>query len=207
MGVEGGAPAWWTSTDGLTWEAGANLAPSGRALHVMAGPDGTVVAAGVITDADDVATPVVWTSQPGEPWVDTALDGLFPGTWFVPSAAWTPAGFVVTVSEFGQTGSTGHAFSSPDGITWTETYVDQDGSISAVGAAGTDALLISRGQVVRSPDGVTWNPTPTGAFDDWSVRDITTLADGRLLAAGDAYGDIGSSMATWIGTAEPLSAP
>ena len=64
-------------------------------------------------------------------------------------------------------------------------------------------MLIGHGQVLRSPDGVTWSPTAEPSFDGWTVRDVKTLADGRLFAAGDA-GYPQSVMTTWTGTAGPL---
>ena len=200
-GVDQGAAMTWTTTDGLTWVP-VTLAPSGRAVHVMVGADGTMVASGAVTDTDQVATPVVWTSVDGGlTWTQTILEGLLPGRWSNPAGAATPAGFVVTFSEPGQTGLIGHVWSSVDGSTWTETLVDQEGFLSAAGSAGTDAMLIGHGQVLRSPDGVTWTPTAEATLDGWSVRDVMTLADGRLFAAGDVFS---SAMATWTGTAEPV---
>ena len=206
VGFGAGSPTAWTTADGLTWQSVA-LAPTGVALHVMVGADGTQVATGTVSDADGVATPVVWTSADGSTWSQTTLDGLLPGQWSKPSAASTPAGFVVTFSERGQSGSIGHIWSSPDGLTWTETLVDQDGSPSTAGTAGTDALLIGRGKVLRSPDGLTWTPTNEETFGSYTARDVMTLSDGRLFAAGDAYQGGQSAMATWTGTAEPLPAP
>jgi hypothetical protein len=199
VGVEGTAPTAWSTADGLSWQA-TPLAESGRALHVVSGPDGSLVATGVVTDADDAATPVVWTSTDGATWVETVLGGLLPGMWSVPAAASTPAGYAVTLSEFGESGSIGHVWTSPDGLAWTETRVDEDGSLSAAGSAGIDAMLIGHGQVLRSSDGVGWTATAEAAFEGWTVRDVMTLADGRLFAAGDAFiGQTGSAMATWIG--------
>ena len=79
--------------------------------------------------------------------------------------------------------------------------MDDAGPLLVVGQAGTDALVIGHGQVLRSPDGVTWTPTDEPAFAGWSVRDLMTLADGRLFAAGDAPTQTGSSMAVWTGEA------
>ena len=160
-----------------------------------------------VSDAtgDRSVTPAVWNSTDGTTWTMTLLPGLPAGQWSSPAAAWTPAGLVATFSESGQTGSIGHVWSSTDGHTWAETYVDQDGALGAAGSAGTDALLIGHSQVLRSPDGVTWTPTKAKAFDGYTVRDVVTLADGRLLAAGDYFSPMGGGgMATWIGTAEPL---
>jgi hypothetical protein len=204
VGVEGGAPTSWTTTDGLSWQS-VVLAPAGVALHVMVGPDGTHVATGSVSDAAGLETPVVWTSTDGSTWVQSTLDGLLPGQWSNPSAAHGPAGFVVTFSAQGQAGSIGHVWSSPDGTTWTESLVDQDGALTGAGSVGTEALLIGRGKVLRSPDGVTWIPTDEKDFAGWTVRDVMTLEDGRLFAAGDAFQGMGSAMATWTGTAEPLS--
>jgi hypothetical protein len=199
VGVEGQAAMAWTTTDGKQWSP-ITLAPSGRAVHVMTGADGTLVASGAVTDTDGASTPVVWTSVDGVTWTQTVLEGLLPGRWSNPAGAATPAGFVVAFSEPGQDGFIGHVWTSADGITWAETYTDQVGFLSAAGSAGTDAMLIGHGQVLRSPDGVTWTAAPESTFDGWSIRDVRTLADGRLFAAGDVFS---SAMATWTGTAEP----
>ena len=137
--------------------------------------------------------------------METALDGLAPGFWSVPAMALTPAGFVLTLSEPGDSGSIGHVWWSADGKAWQETLVDDAGTLSVVGTAGTDALLIGHGQVLRSPDGITWTPSDESSFEGWDVRDLMTLDDGRLFADGDAFSGMGSSMAVWIGEADPLS--
>jgi hypothetical protein len=199
VGVEGPAAMAWTTADGKQWSP-ITLAPSGRAVHVMAGAGGTLVASGAVMDADGASTPVVWTSVDGMTWTQTVLEGLLPGQWSNPAGAATPAGFVVAFAEPGQDGFIGHVWTSADGVTWAETHTDQVGFLSAAGSAGTDAMLIGHGQVLRSPDGVTWTSTPEPTFDGWSVRDVMTLADGRLFAAGDVFS---SAMATWTGTAEP----
>ena len=204
VGVDGSAAAAWTTADGISWQE-VTIATSGRALHVMTAPDGSLVSTGEAIDAQKVATPVIWNSADGVTWTQATLDGLVPGQWFNPSAASTPAGLVATFGEHGQTGTIGHAWSSTDGHTWTESFVDQDGALRGATSAGTDALLIGPGQVFRSPDGVTWNATKTKAFDGYTVEDAITMADGRLLAAGDYFDPVGGGgMATWVGTADPL---
>jgi len=92
---------------------------------------------------------------------------------------------------------------SSDGTTWTGALVDPAGSLLEAGSVGTDALGIGHGQVLRSSDGVTWTATPEQSFEGWLVRDVMTLADQRLFAAGDAFvGDVESALAVWTGTAD-----
>ncbi len=203
-GILGDAATVWTTSDAVTWTP-VTLAPAARALHIVAGPDGTLVATGAIGGLQGDSSPAVWTSVDGGlTWSQTVLDGLAPGYWSIPATAVTPIGFLVTLSEQGQTGSIGHIWTSPDGTTWSESFVDQAGSLLAAGSVGTDALVIGHGQVLRSADGVTWTPTDEESFGGWQVRDVTTLTDGRLFAAGDAFtGQVGSALATWTGTAEP----
>jgi hypothetical protein len=203
-GVEGGAAMVWSSPDGTAWRS-ETLAPSGRALHVAQGLDGSLVVAGVVTDEAGNGAPVIWNSDDGSAWTETALDGLAPGFWSVPAMAQTPAGFVLTLSEPGESGSIGHVWWSADGKAWQETLVDDAGTLSVVGTAGTDALLIGHGQVLRSPDGITWTPSDESTFEGWDVRDLMTLNDGRFFADGDAFSGMGSSMAVWIGEADPVS--
>jgi hypothetical protein len=203
-GLLGHAAAVWTTSDAVTWTP-TTLAPSGRALHIVAGPNGTLIAAGAIGGLHDATSPAVWTSVDGGlTWSQTILEGLLPGFWSIPAAALTPIGFVVTLSEIGQGGSIGHVWTSPDGLTWSETFVDQTGSFLAAGSVGADAMVIGHGQVVRSPDGTTFTPSREPSFDGWQVRDVMTLADGRQFAAGDAFiGQVDSALATWTGVAEP----
>ncbi len=53
--------------------------------------------------------------------------------------------------------------------------------------------------------GSTWTPTDEPSFRGWAARDLMTLADGRLFAAGDAaLGQGDSAMAVWIGEAAPV---
>jgi hypothetical protein len=202
-GMEGGAATAWSSQDGATWQS-QTLAPSGRAMHVAQGVDGSFVVAGVVTDEAGNGTPVIWNSDDGSTWTETALEGLTPGFWSVPAMALTPAGFVLTISEPGPNGSIGHVWWSADGKEWQETLVDDAGVLSAVGTAGTDALVIGHGQVLRSPDGVSWTPIDEPSFEGWSLRDVMTLGDGRLFADGDSFSSTGSSMAVWIGEADPV---
>jgi hypothetical protein len=203
-GILGGAATVWTTSDAVTWTP-VTLAPTGRALHVVAGPDGTLVASGATGGLQGDSSPAIWTSVDGGlTWSETVLEGLLPGFWSIPATAVTPIGFLVTLSEIGQSGSIGHVWTSPDGIAWGETFVDQAGSLLAAGSVGTDALVIGHGQVVRSSDGVNWTPTDEESFNGWQVRDVMTLTDGRLFAAGDAFiGQIESALATWTGVAEP----
>lgn len=205
-GILGADATAWTTTDAVTWTP-VTLAAGARALHVMAGPDGTLVVAGALGGLQGDSSPAVWTSvDAGLTWSQTILDGLPVGYWSIPAAAVTPLGFLVTLSEPGQSGSIGHVWTSPDGIAWSESFVDQEGSLLAAGSVGTDALVIGHGQVMRSSDGVTWTPAKVKSFDGWLVRDVMTLADGRLFAAGDAFvGQVESALATWTGTAAPAS--
>ena len=178
----------WSSPDGTTWRS-ETLAPSGRALHVAQGLDGSLVVAGAVTDEAGNSAPVIWNSDDGSTWTETALDGLPAGSWSVPAMALTPSGFVLTLSEPGESGSIGHVWWSTDGKAWQETLVDDAGTLSVVGTAGTDALLIGHGQVLRSPDGITWTPSDESSFEGWDVRDLMTLNDGRLFADGRVLGD------------------
>lgn len=201
-GAQDGAATVWLSPDGARWQP-QNLAPSGYALHVAAGPDGALVVAGVVTDTAGDRTPTVWSSTDGVAWTQTTVGELVPGRWSVPAMALTPAGYVLALTELAEGGAIGHIWSSPDGVSWTETLVDDSGPLGVVGTAGTDALVIGHGQVLRSPDAVTWTSTDEPSFQGWSVRDLMTLADGRLFAAGDAQDPTGSSMAMWVGEAAP----
>jgi hypothetical protein len=205
VGVGGGAAVALSSADGVTWQS-VSLAPSGRAVHVVAGPDGTLVAAGVVGDAAGVGTPVTWSSVDGTTWTQHSLEGLLPGSWSVPAAASTPVGFLVSLVERGNDGIIGHTWVSPDGVTWAATPVDPVATVSTAGSVGNDAMLIGGGQVLRSADAVTWTATDEPSFHGWTVRDVMKLADGRLFAAGDAGGAFspsGSAMATWTGTVSP----
>ncbi len=171
----------------------------------MQGADGSLVVAGAVTDGAGLSAPTVWSSADGSTWTQTTLAGLAPGTWSIPAMARTPAGYVLTLSEPGQSGSIGHVWSSPDGVSWQETRVDEAGSLYVVGTAGLDALVIGDGRVLRSPDGITWTPTDEPSFHGWAVRDLMTLADGRLFAAGDAaVGQADSALAVWTGEAAPV---
>jgi hypothetical protein len=201
VGILDGAATAWMSPDGSTWTS-ATLAPAGRALHVL-DLGGTIVAAGATVDADGASTPTTWASTDGITW--TAIPLAEAGTWSTPTAAATPVGAVVVISEPGQGGTISHVWTSADGVDWTEAVVPDTGLLGASGSIGTAALLIGGDATLRSPDGATWAASPEPAFEGWTPRDMTTIADGRLFAAGDAYlGQTGSAMATFIGEAQPL---
>lgn len=205
-GIEQGGATFLHSTDGMTWSADA-LAPKGRAMQVAKGPDGALVVAGAVgTDDQGHTAPAVWNSADGSTWTETVLPGLAPGFWSIPAMTLTPVGFVLALSEQSDGGLVGHVLVSPDGLTWTETLMLDGSSATVAGTAGGDALLIGHGQVLRSSDGLSWNQDAEPAFKDWVPRDLITLADGRLFAAGDEFqGSVGSAMAIWTGTAEEAS--
>jgi hypothetical protein len=201
VGVDGPAAVAWTSEDPTAWTP-VVLAPAGRAVHVVVGPDGRVVVSGALTDADDIATPVVWSSVDGMTWTQTVLPTLVPGHWSNPSAAATPAGYVELFADLARDDKAGHVLVSRDGLSWTETLVTEAGPSLAAGSLDTDALLIGDGRVITSPDATSWSTSPEPAFDGWPVRAVMRISDGRLFAAGYVFG---SAMATWTGT--PIEAP
>ena len=186
-GTDRDSPTIWLTSEGVTWTP-RTLGPTGEALRVAAAPDGSMVVAGVMTDTGATTRP--WYGPP-----PTAPTGrrvrcpdLPPGRWAVRALGLTPTGYVLLLSDPGQGGPVGHIWSSPDGASWRETLVDAAGPLTAVGTAGTDALVIGHGQVLRSADGATWASTDEPSFEGWVVRDLITLADGRLVAVGDAAG-------------------
>ncbi len=117
----------WTTTDAVTWTP-TTLAAEGRGQHIVAGPDGSLVIAGAVGSfLGGASRPAVWRSDDGGvTWTETVLDGLLPGFWSIPAAAVTPLGFVVTLVDDGQSGTSSRVWTSPDGVAWTES-LDQEG--------------------------------------------------------------------------------
>jgi hypothetical protein len=197
VGASNGGATVWRSTDGTTWLP-QSLSPGGQALAIATAPNGSEVIAGVVTDGARKQMPTVWTSTQDSGWIRRPLPGLVPGSWSVAALAWTPAGYVLIISEHGGHRASSHVWSSGDGASWTAAMVDETGPLSYAGTDGAQAMLVGDGHLWRSLDGRSWIASNEPSFDGWTVRDVITLADGRLFAAGDTISANGhSEMAVW----------
>lgn len=199
-----------------TWTQRAQ--PPGVAFRALAhglSASGTVVdvAVGYATASDDAR---IYSSSNGTNWTvrDTSTDRPLYGVANAPGGNW------VAVGDDTSGGATaGVAFSSPDGITWTERTVackalrrvvwcPRAGLFFAAGVGGARAT---------SPDGITWTDrTDTGA--EWlaeDVIDVATDGEGTILVLGtDGSGDIDvysvwcstDGGLTWVDRAFPIVA-
>jgi hypothetical protein len=194
------SPTLWTSVDGTGWEAHP-ISDAGSARHVAVSPEGILVVAGKLPGED--GAPVVWRSSDGLTWEEVALEGLQAGPSSIPALEHTPVGFVLTLVAPGTDGSReGSVWVSSDGSSWLRALVVPDGSLSAVGAVGPEAMLIGPGGTWRSADGSTWVFTAEDTFEPYAVlAGIIQLADGRWLAGGDTVDPPEPGIATWVGTA------
>jgi hypothetical protein len=197
-------PIMWTSVDATTWLP-TPIAALGDPRSLAASPEGVIVAAGLVRGAGRDDLPTVWRSVGGATWEAVALEGLSAGRWFIRALEYTPVGFVLSVSQFADTGAVNSVWVSTDGATWQRTLEVTGGdSFSAVGTRGAAAMLIGGGGTWLSTDGNTWTKTLVATFDGYEVQGgVITLADGRLLAAGQRFDGGGTAIATWIGDPAP----
>ncbi|HTC85892.1 MAG TPA: sialidase family protein [Candidatus Acidoferrum sp.] len=181
----------WTSPDGRSWTRTEFPSKVLRNAHIQALAVGTnqIVAAGSIASLNGRIRPGLWATAAGPDW------SLVGGSWSLvadPSAGSTGtadatdvglmAGVVATASGFvaiGDIDQAGHAWRSPDGLTWSETHdlpsagpldllqlVDGPGGLVATGddfgAGGWHAVTW-----VSTDDGRTWTESafPTGIID------------------------------------------
>jgi hypothetical protein len=198
------APTLWTSVDGAEWEAHP-IAEAGSARHIAVSPEGVLVVAGKLAGAAPGGSgpPVIWRSTDGLTWEETPLAGDFGGEDFIPALETTPFGFVVTFLTRAEDGSgEGSAWVSTDGSSWLKALAVPDGSLSAIGTIGPEALLVGPGGTWRSADGTTWVFTAEDTFEPYDVlAGIIPLADGRWLAGGDTFDQPEPGIATWVGSA------
>jgi hypothetical protein len=123
VGLQGNAPAVWTSANGRGWSAALLALPAGavsaKLLHVTAA-GGTVVAVGMSHPASGAATPFAARSTDGGlMWTESALP--------VPRGAANVTALAAAGGTFTATGTfgttSGHqdvvVWTSPDGVTWT----------------------------------------------------------------------------------------
>jgi hypothetical protein len=197
-------PTIWTSSDATNWLP-VSIAALGDPRSLAASPEGVIVAAGLVPGAGHDDVPTVWRSVGGATWDAVALEGLSGGRWFVRALEHTPVGFVLALSRFGDAGAVHSVWVSSDGATWKQTLEATGGdSFSAVGTRGAAAMLIGGGGTWLSTDGNTWTKTLVATFDGYEVQGgVITLADGRLLAAGQRFDGGGTAIATWIGDPAP----
>jgi hypothetical protein len=191
-------PTLWTSVDGAEWEPHP-IAEAGSARHIAVSPDGVIVVAGKLPGED--GPPVIWRSTDALTWEAITLPGVAAGPTALPALESTPVGFVLTLVTRAADASAGSAWVSTDGTSWSEALVVPEGSLSAVGTIGPEALLVGPGGTWRSPDGTTWEFTAEGTFEPYDLlAGIILLADGRWLAGGDTFDPPEPGIATWVGT-------
>lgn len=185
-GDGGGRSTVYTSTDGVTWNAGQTVTiggiPSGGGLVDMAQGNGIYVAAlelGWMTSPDGVA----WTARPAPTPVGATL------------TAATGVAFAngVFVASFGSTTTTTSVFRSTDGLTWTPVpSLTSFGGYTRVVAFNNQFVMYERsntnvatfGQALVSTDGLTWSRA--GATNNATASSgVTGVGPGyRVTAAG-----------------------
>jgi hypothetical protein len=196
VGYDGGEthPRAWLSDDATTWRPAADLpaAPDGTFSHLghVVWTGAQYVAAGISgTQGSDLVVTAVWTSADGEAWRQVAeLDGIV-----LELLAGGP-GLVVVGTRNGDTHFNGAvAWSSTDGLTWTEAEVPNatdaamadvvafDGGFIAAGARGDEREHLDAA-VWQSNDGVEWTEVePDPGLSGQAISELT-VAGGRLVA-------------------------
>lgn len=199
------APAFWTSTNGITWARVADdsaIFGEGGGVGDIVVADDRLLASGMACGgptADSVpldgeeCRPTVWSSPEGLVW-----DRVWAGDTFatieaiaVGPTSMVGVGFEQLVDSDGTpTGDwVGAAWASGDGITWTRLASDVGGSavafgpngFVAVGDDGIDAV------VWVSPDGYAWSLVEDPTFADGTMTDVIATDDGYI-AVGPVWG-------------------
>ena len=196
-----GKPTMWSAPNALAWAA-ATIAEAGQPQAVALAPDGTFVVAGSIIDADGTARITVWQSTDGTEWTPVEPEQLA-GLAAFAALEWTPAGFVLAADEKQEGTGRSVVLVSTDGLDWQTSLEVADDRITALGYTGTDVIAFGAGRTWRSADAVTWVEASVPAFQGHTVGAMTTLADGRLVAAGWRGGQKDRKLATWVGKVAP----
>lgn len=185
-GNGGGQSTVYTSTDGITWNAGQTVTIGGIAtgggLIDLAHGNGVYVAPlelGWMTSADGVT----WTARPAPTPVGASL------------TAATGVAFAngVFVASFGSVSTTTSVFRSTDGLTWTPVpSLTAFGGYTRVVSFNNQFVIYERsntnvatfGQALVSADGITW--TRAGATNNATASSgVTAVGPGyRVTAAG-----------------------
>ena len=200
LGRENGVISVWTGNDPdpSTWQA-STVAEAGIPQFLAISPSGIRVVQGAVFDAAGKASLTTWQSSDGVTWTPVVLPGLASGSTGAGGLAWTPAGFVMSVDEYPKGKPVGSIWVSQDGAAWSRALDVLAGAVGAVGTAGNAAIVFGAASEWRSIDGLSWQVTPAKTFRGYSVRTVTTLPNGDVLAAGPrSTGTTG--MATWVGT-------
>jgi hypothetical protein len=191
----GNDPRAWLTDDEATWAeaTGVPAAPDDAVWHfgrvVWSGT--RYVAAGEVGVRDsEVFHSGIWTSQDGNAWQKVAdLDGIL-----LDLIAGGP-GLLAVGTRYGDSHYNGAvAWSSVDGVTWTEAaeipggedaaiadVVAFDGGFVAVGGRG-DELAQLDAAVWRSADGVQWSAVDLDASPSHQSFSGVAVVDGRLVA-------------------------
>jgi hypothetical protein len=198
----------WRSADGVNWAATTDVPPVGPKdakglTGVIETSSGYLAWGGGGARYSEAGFTVIWTSSNGSTWTERAR-----WTGFVADVVEGGPGFIAVGSQAGLDYLYGAlAWSSADGITWTDSppvpgatasgmlaVIPFEDGFLAVGAARDENGGVD-GRVWRSDDGVLWNQTQGANLEGSGLSGII-LSHGRLLAASSTtlhttiYGEV-----------------
>ena len=191
VGITGIGPGAWTSADLITWTARplpSGLSASFQLLTVCAGPDASLVVAGIMSGT------ILTSADGGVTWAQQSL----PASDTIYASAASADAIILT-------GSTGSVFrSTTAGATWTKLLVGSGPILSATWNAGTFLLGASLGVTYQSTnDGVTWLAGYVGNNANVSAVSLTPPVYAIGGVAGSLQISMDFSAADWQSVAVP----
>ena len=208
----GGRAASWTSSDGLSWQAGAPIDP--EPVACCEEPGGTAYWITTLIEFDDEilafgwarigccdgGRPTIWRSSDAVTWTLVDITGTAFDSYHIPTAAsLAPTGELVVIGATGL-GSGTTVFTSPDGTAWEEHLLAASGSNERMDAvAASPSLLVGVGftQMWSSTDGRAWRAIPLPEPQS-RLSSIGWDPDGERFVAGGS--DSNGRPAVWLST-------
>ncbi len=196
----------WTSPDGVTWTEAHRT--DGVILMTLAAGDPGFVAAGTRGGFGPPRPPEISTSPDGATW--TPVDTAAMGTGHVQGIAWhagryVAAGYTQTTDEATQAGGPTFAttWTSPDGVTWTQTFRDTRENTQFRSVAPMGDGLVAVGDRREAPSLEAWTSADATSWasvalaEQGLVRAVAGSAEGAVAVGEIQGGESLNQAAVW----------
>jgi len=173
-----------TSTDGQAWTPRSMPVVNQPALYGVAASPTRLVAVGTQWDngISDIAGLIITSGDGGASW--QAVPGLRRAALY--AVIWADGQFVAVGSTLDRSTAQATAFTSTDGLAWTQRNLDTlvMTTLQDVAWGGGRYVAVGYGGAATSTDGISWQPTGSGQM----VSDTVIAWSGqRFLTCGTIY--------------------